>query len=411
MSSDAKQSEILSLGENKARNIIDSNTYSRNTTEERGVVVEESKVDVNIPTSKAQNNTTSSISTSVSPPTKASLNKTPTSKTTVNKTGNVKSKGKTPKKGTGAGSSKKKPTSEMDIFSSMFGGAGGGFGDMGMGGMGDTNDLDLSDLSALFGMGGTPSSSSSSSGPSSSLSSSKKTNTTPLASNDSLVSSAEKTEQPPKSFRERLSGWVDSYEGFVAESSWYAPFVESLKSMTLFLPGRFSPDGVGAQSIFTALSLLTHYHEIVTTGVPSGESGTNVNVAGFPQNAAEPLPPIVRRLNSVMFVISSTQCLMEMVSLFAFNQTHREEHDALLRRTPGTYFRAIEERKYVVKQSTFRWKVIFAIELLKFIIRMILLYANRGKILTPPPPSDSMIHRLQRLASTYTRLESKSIKA
>ncbi len=216
----------------------------------------------------------------------------------------------------------------------------------------------------------------------------------------SSLSSDDTSDKKPLSITETMSSYIESYENFVSESSWYPSFVEGLKSMTLFLPGRFSPDGVGAQSIFTTLSLITHYHDVITGTAQASQISSNVDIAGYKQNIATSLPSFVRKLNSLMFVISSTECLVEMGSVAMFNFFNKSSFDDIIKRTPGQYFRTIEENKYNSRVSSFKWKIIFILEFTKFIIRMCLLIANNGKILTPPPAQDSILHRLQRLAST-----------
>lgn len=146
---------------------------------------------------------------------------------------------------------------------------------------------------------------------------------------------------------------VDRYEAWVRkEASWYLPLLDSLKSFTIFLPGRFDQNLLQSEAIYTGLNLVGLYHDTIA-GKPRGPT---FDIQCGPETL------IIKHAKNVLGVLELTEVFIEMAA--------------------SRYF----ERK--VRRPRGRWAVILMVETVKAYCRLLMLANNGWKITTIPSADD-----------------------
>jgi len=169
----------------------------------------------------------------------------------------------------------------------------------------------------------------------------------------------------------------NAYENFVCDSSWYVALLDAAKTFSVFLPGRFSQTQISGEVVYTLLTILSHYHDGVL-GRP------RVHPAEIKTTDEEPMvskPPsrLESSLNMIMFGLVSTQTLLENLSGHFYRYRHGERFMQQLNELEGRErYRCSME--YEESLRKFRWKCIFAVELVKAVIRLIFLYRHGGRM-------------------------------
>lgn len=202
--------------------------------------------------------------------------------------------------------------------------------------------------------------------------------------------------EPRLSFVGLLRSLVSRYESFVAESAWYTGLLETAKTFSVFLPGRFSDTDLRGEFAYMGLCLLSYYHDGICARPRSHPS--RLKLSGRPALLTAREPGAVRILNALLFVISSSECLLELAAGHWHSTRSAPERAALLAATPGAAFQAPLLARFAAATQRFRMRAVVAVEAAKLLLRLLLLWRNRGKMLLPADAADVHAELAQRQA-------------
>lgn len=156
---------------------------------------------------------------------------------------------------------------------------------------------------------------------------------------------------------------VNAYESWVRRNAfWFVPIVDTARSFTVFLPGRFNETELRSESIYSVLNLLGVYHDSIT-GV-RGNAGRTAVV-----EYKTPLPgsaSSVSRCKNILTFMMYTEVLTEAVA------------------------RHLENTGVWADKPNNKWFVILAVEFIKSMCKLRLLAQNKGRMLVTPNPEESM---------------------
>lgn len=151
---------------------------------------------------------------------------------------------------------------------------------------------------------------------------------------------------------------VQAYEEWVrANASWFVPALESLKSFTLFLPGRFDKNILTSEAIHSGLSVVSLYHDSVC----DRQTNPIFDLKCGPDNS------MVRRAKAILGTIGLVEVFIEM---FAFAKLKQGSDP--------------EQRK---------WFVVLAVETIKAYFKLRLLRNNNGRMITATSPEELMYNK------------------
>jgi len=149
---------------------------------------------------------------------------------------------------------------------------------------------------------------------------------------------------------------------------WLLPVLDTFRSLTLFLPGRFQEGGASltSEGIYTALNLISVFHDSLLDTPRTltcelrvlGETGPARRHAWL------------RLAQNVLLTAHYTEVLIEMAAKARFPASPLA--------APGA-------------QSRRSWLVLCAVEAIKAYCRLSMLYANRGRMLTPPSQEEMLL--------------------
>jgi len=163
------------------------------------------------------------------------------------------------------------------------------------------------------------------------------------------------------------------YENWVrSEQGWYLPLLDTLKSFTMFLPGRFNENFLKSEAIYTLFNLVGMYHD---------------SIAGRPRPfelKCGPPSVWVNRAKNLLGVAELTEVLLEMIA-------GRKFGEAGLR-------------------SRFKWLVILGVETLKMLCKLVLLKNNRWRMVTQMTPDEVRTHQEQKEAQNIQSELSTKLK-
>jgi len=164
---------------------------------------------------------------------------------------------------------------------------------------------------------------------------------------------------------------LQPYENWVrSEQGWYLPLLDTLKSFTMFLPGRFNENFLKSEAIYTLFNLVGMYHD---------------SIAGRPRPFELKCGPPsiwVNRAKTLLGVAELTEVLLEMIA-------GRKFGEAGLR-------------------SRFKWLVILGVETFKMLCKLILLKNNRWRMVTQMTVDEVRVHQEQKeLQHVQTELSTK----
>ncbi|KAA1115962.1 Peroxisomal membrane protein pex16 [Puccinia graminis f. sp. tritici] len=150
-----------------------------------------------------------------------------------------------------------------------------------------------------------------------------------------------------------------TYQDFLLSNATRITSIEStLRSLTWFLPGRFKDAELASESLYTALNLLSLYHDrIITkvvTSLPSSQKPAQSSHARY-TSAWCAVSSTYKFLAHALAIISHSQLLIEMVA----------------RRRLG---------------SKRRWRVVLMLELIKALLRLKLVDLTSRMLVNPPLP-------------------------
>ncbi|OAV93716.1 hypothetical protein PTTG_09590 [Puccinia triticina 1-1 BBBD Race 1] len=154
-----------------------------------------------------------------------------------------------------------------------------------------------------------------------------------------------------------------TYQAFLLSNATRITSIEStLRSLTWFLPGRFKDAELASESLYTALNLLSLYHDrIITkvvTSLPASQKPAQSSHARY-TSAWCAVSPTYNFLAHGLAIISHSQLLVEMVA----------------RRRLG---------------SKRRWRVVLMLELIKALLRLKLVNLTSRMLVNPPLPERSI---------------------
>ncbi|KAI7958422.1 hypothetical protein MJO29_006639 [Puccinia striiformis f. sp. tritici] len=154
-----------------------------------------------------------------------------------------------------------------------------------------------------------------------------------------------------------------TYQDFLLSNATRITSIEStLRSLTWFLPGRFKDAELASESLYTALNLLSLYHDRIITKVaaslPSSQRPTQTSHARY-TTAWCAVSSMYNFLAHALAIISHSQLLIEMVA----------------RRRLG---------------SKRRWRVVLMLELIKALLRLKLVDLTSRMLVNPSLPERSV---------------------
>ncbi|POW10988.1 hypothetical protein PSTT_05698 [Puccinia striiformis] len=154
-----------------------------------------------------------------------------------------------------------------------------------------------------------------------------------------------------------------TYQDFLLSNATRITSIEStLRSLTWFLPGRFKDAELASESLYTALNLLSLYHDRIITQVaaslPSSQRPTQTSHARY-TTAWCAVSSMYNFLAHALAIISHSQLLIEMVA----------------RRRLG---------------SKRRWRVVLMLELIKALLRLKLVDLTSRMLVNPSLPERSV---------------------
>jgi len=135
--------------------------------------------------------------------------------------------------------------------------------------------------------------------------------------------------------------------------------------LTLFLPGRFSETEVKSEAIYTALNLMTLYHDSIMDRSRGFTTCDYLLVTGERSGA--------QRLKNLLTFLHYTETLIEMLSARYFGAS-------------GTY----------IGRREGKWIIVAIVELIKACCRLRLLSINGGRMLVSPTPDEARLLRDRR---------------
>jgi len=156
-----------------------------------------------------------------------------------------------------------------------------------------------------------------------------------------------------------MSGILRRYEEwFKKNSSWFGPVEDAMRAMTVFLPGRFSTSELETESVYTALNLLSLYHD---------------RILDKPQNPANEVKcgvetGSVRTIKNVHVFLRYIEVLAEMVGRRYYN-----DQDVTV---------ALGSRGSITLNG--KLAIVIVIETLKALCRLFMLVNNGGRMLMIP---------------------------
>jgi hypothetical protein len=147
-----------------------------------------------------------------------------------------------------------------------------------------------------------------------------------------------------------------------------------VQSLTLFLPGRFQEGGssLTSEGLYTALNLLSVFHDSL---LDTPRALTAELRLSDPQGRRHAW---LKMAQNVLLTMHYTEVLIEMAAKVRFPASPLAPAGAQSRRS---------------------WLVLCAVETLKAYCRLSILYANRGRMLTPPSQEDMILDHMANIRS------------
>jgi peroxin-16 len=161
---------------------------------------------------------------------------------------------------------------------------------------------------------------------------------------------------------------MSGYESWLSSNqSWVLPIIDAARSLTLFLPGRFSESQIQSEGIYTALNCIQLLHDNILNRPRqvTAELKYDPNLY-FPSLNSQPLNnKFYRNLQHVLTIFHYTEVLLEMMAT-----------------------RYFDRHPHLKSKLRNKYSIILLIELIKAICRLSMLYKNHGRILLPPTQNE-----------------------
>lgn len=171
---------------------------------------------------------------------------------------------------------------------------------------------------------------------------------------------------PPKPLPPNAS-WSLRYELWLRDHhKWLLPLLDTARSLSLFLPGRFQEGGqLRAEGIYTFLNVLSVYHDKLLDNPRALTAEIKLDPQGS-QHA------VLKLAQGVLLFLYYSEVFIEMAARKAFPAASGN----LSEQTRGS------------------WLVISAVEAIKAMCRLMMLAANRGRMLLPPSQEDMILDHM-----------------
>ena len=171
-----------------------------------------------------------------------------------------------------------------------------------------------------------------------------------------------------------LSQFKHRYESFIcSENKWLLPLLDTIKSLTIFLPGRFSEGEIRSEAIYSILNLLQVYHDRILHK-QSNAANNEINLIYI--GSTNKLYRMLKSLQHILTVLYYTEVLIEMIAARIGSN--------------------MQSQYQLLRSHKFKWGVIFVIESIKTYCRLRILYANRGHMLLTRTSDEIVWDTLQR---------------
>jgi hypothetical protein len=145
---------------------------------------------------------------------------------------------------------------------------------------------------------------------------------------------------------------------------WLLPMLDTARSLTLFLPGRFQEGGqLSSEAIYTALNVVSVYHDYLLDNPRALTAEIKLDPQGKTHSA-------LKVAQGVLLFLHYTEVFFEMAG--------------------KKYFKGAQEGD----QTRGSWMCIAAVEAIKAYCRLSMLYVNRGRMLTPPSQEEIVLDHM-----------------
>lgn len=145
--------------------------------------------------------------------------------------------------------------------------------------------------------------------------------------------------------------------------TWLLPALDTMRSLTLFLPGRFQEGGqLSSEAIYTALNVISVYHDYLL----DNPRALTAEIKLDPQVKTHASLKVAQ---GVLLFAHYTEVFCEMAAKRYFRVDGRPEGE----------------------QTRGSWYYIAGVEAIKAYCRLSMLYANRGRMLTPPSQEEIVL--------------------
>jgi peroxin-16 len=208
-------------------------------------------------------------------------------------------------------------------------------------------------------------------------------------------------DKPLSALSPRRLAPLRAYEQLVRN---YEPFITSieelLRASTLFLPGRFSAGELRAEGIYTALNLLSLYHDRILNRARNTHAEVWTPAASERPSSAG-WRSLVAIARDVLVVTRTSQVFLEM---------------AAVRYAPATMNLRIPlpaggDKQPRLLEVSGRWVAVFAIEAFKALAMMLLLWENRFRPLLTQTPEAARAEEQERRVTARAENELKDAAA
>lgn len=193
--------------------------------------------------------------------------------------------------------------------------------------------------------------------------------------NDQLTSISTSNNVANSSTMNRLSFTTikHKYKNFIInEQKWLIPLLDSIRNITIFLPGRFTEHGqLRSETIYTILNLLQVYHDKILHRVNNNQNN-EYNIHNIDINNQRYRS--VKRYQNILTFLYTTEVLFEMISIYIQN-------------------RYIDNNN--ILRQKFKWYIILLIELIKLYSKFRIFQYNNYSTLTHRTQQDIIYNNVQ----------------
>jgi len=155
----------------------------------------------------------------------------------------------------------------------------------------------------------------------------------------------------------------DMYANWVKKNAtWLLPLEDILRSLTIFIPGRFSDTEVFYEAVYTFLNLLSVYHDRILARPRAVVCELKCTV----ETSA------TARIKNILILFHYTEVLIEMVAARIFAGE------------------LIPVSCWTLRAKG-KWMIVALVELLKVYCRLRILHDNKGRMLVTPTPEQVIV--------------------